>query len=117
MVDPTIALIFLTGLIPGMLSSYLVMTGLRKYSRHRYQAAMERTVRRSPYAHHYLQSQNYQYVEGLGYIVGDITCQFNARSAYLRCAINPSGPCEKCPHYESIWFVEMDPNRQPKLNP
>ncbi|NJN02795.1 MAG: hypothetical protein HC816_10190 [Leptolyngbyaceae cyanobacterium RM1_1_2] len=32
------------------------------------------------------------YIEGLGYIVGDISCQFNARSPYLRCAVNPIGP-------------------------
>lgn len=41
-----------------------------------------------------------QYVEGLGYIVGDFTCQFNARSSYLRCAVNPSGPCQDCRHYQ-----------------
>jgi hypothetical protein len=44
---------------------------------------------------------DYRYVEGVGYVVGDITCQFNARSAYLRCAINPCGPCQECPQYEA----------------
>lgn len=42
------------------------------------------------------------YLEGVGYLVGDITCQFNARSAYLRCAVNPAGPCRGCRHYESL---------------
>ncbi|NEQ31637.1 MAG: hypothetical protein F6K04_11620 [Leptolyngbya sp. SIO4C5] len=41
------------------------------------------------------------YVEGLGHMVGDITCQFNARSPYLRCAVNPLGPCETCQYYQS----------------
>ena len=41
------------------------------------------------------------YLEGVDYLVGDITCQFNARSAYIRCAVNPSGPCQGCRHFQS----------------
>jgi Family of unknown function (DUF6464) len=41
------------------------------------------------------------YLEGVGYLIGDISCQFNARSGYVRCAVNPSGPCEGCRFYES----------------
>jgi hypothetical protein len=41
------------------------------------------------------------YIEGVGYLIGDITCQFNAQSPYIRCAINPSGPCQDCYHYQS----------------
>jgi Family of unknown function (DUF6464) len=41
------------------------------------------------------------YLEGVGYLVGDISCRYNARSGYLRCAVNPSGPCEGCRFYES----------------
>ena len=33
--------------------------------------------------------------------IGDPSCRFNAHSSYLRCAVNPSGPCETCPHYQS----------------
>lgn len=40
------------------------------------------------------------YLEGVGYLVGDISCQYNARSGYLRCAVNPSGPCKGCRFYE-----------------
>ncbi|MCT7948376.1 DUF6464 family protein [Ancylothrix sp. C2] len=32
--------------------------------------------------------------------VGDATCRFNARSPYIRCAVNPDGPCEGCRHYQ-----------------
>ena len=32
----------------------------------------------------------------------DRTCAFNARSPHIRCAVNPSGPCEGCIHYESV---------------
>ena len=34
------------------------------------------------------------------YFIGDTTCVHNAHSPYLRCAINPCGPCDECPHYE-----------------
>ncbi|MGL5939648.1 MAG: DUF6464 family protein [Waterburya sp.] len=34
------------------------------------------------------------------YFIGDTTCINNANSPYLRCAVNPSGPCEGCVHYE-----------------
>lgn len=44
-------------------------------------------------------SPDHQYVDGIGYVIGDFTCQFNARSNYLRCAVNPSGPCQDCSHY------------------
>jgi Family of unknown function (DUF6464) len=35
------------------------------------------------------------------YFLGDQSCQNNAHSPYIRCAINPSGPCEQCSHYEA----------------
>ena len=43
-----------------------------------------------------------QYIEGLGYIIGDLTCKLNARSSYIRCAVNPLGPCKGCHDYQSI---------------
>lgn len=36
------------------------------------------------------------------WIMGDITCVYNARSGLLRCAVNPSGPCDRCVHYQRI---------------
>ncbi|MEB3282671.1 MAG: DUF6464 family protein [Lyngbya sp.] len=27
------------------------------------------------------------------------TCKYNAGSAFLLCAVNPSGPCSECNHY------------------
>lgn len=41
-----------------------------------------------------------QYIEGVGYIIGDITCIYNARSPYIRCAVNPGGLCQDCRYYE-----------------
>ncbi|MBD3883242.1 hypothetical protein IFO70_15860 [Phormidium tenue FACHB-886] len=33
------------------------------------------------------------------WIIGNVTCRFNARSVLVRCAVNPSGPCDGCRHY------------------
>jgi isocitrate dehydrogenase kinase/phosphatase len=47
------------------------------------------------------------YVDGIGLVIGDITCQLNARwqslpreSPFLRCTPNPYGPCKDCAEYE-----------------
>ncbi|MDB9525716.1 DUF6464 family protein [Oscillatoria sp. CS-180] len=47
------------------------------------------------------------YIEGLGYVIGDFSCQMNARSPYLRCAMNPCGPCEGCQFYEPPVIKEV----------
>lgn len=39
------------------------------------------------------------FVEGR-WTIGDASCQLNARSELLRCAVNPEGPCEGCRFYE-----------------
>ena len=36
------------------------------------------------------------------WMIGDPTCRYNAHSAILRCAVNPSGPCDRCPAYQGI---------------
>jgi Family of unknown function (DUF6464) len=41
-----------------------------------------------------------QYIEGVGYVIGDLTCNYNARSPYIRCAVNPDGLCQDCRHYQ-----------------
>jgi hypothetical protein len=40
-----------------------------------------------------------RYVEGVGYVIGDLSCSYNARSPYIRCAVNPDGLCQDCRHY------------------
>jgi hypothetical protein len=34
------------------------------------------------------------------WLIGDISCKFNAHSEILRCAVNPTGPCAGCRVYE-----------------
>jgi Family of unknown function (DUF6464) len=36
------------------------------------------------------------------WMIGDITCRYNARSELLRCAVNPGGPCDRCVHYRQF---------------
>jgi Family of unknown function (DUF6464) len=50
------------------------------------------------------------YLEGVGYLVGDISCQYNARSGYIRCAVNPSGPCQDCRFYEPREMASSEKN-------
>lgn len=35
------------------------------------------------------------------WVIGNASCVYNARSQLIRCAPNPSGPCEGCRHYVS----------------
>jgi hypothetical protein len=42
-----------------------------------------------------------QLVQGR-WLIGDLSCQFNARSELLRCAVNPGGPCQGCRYYEPV---------------
>ncbi len=40
-------------------------------------------------------------IDGYGYVIGKVSCKYNARSPYIRCTVNPSGPCQDCRHYEN----------------
>lgn len=34
------------------------------------------------------------------FTIGDQNCLYNARSSRFRCAVNPHGPCQGCPHFQ-----------------
>lgn len=36
------------------------------------------------------------------WVLGDASCQYNARSELVRCAVNPQGPCDSCRFYEPV---------------
>lgn len=36
-----------------------------------------------------------------GWVIGDPSCRFNARSPLLRCAVLPDGPCDQCAHHSA----------------
>ncbi|NJO41739.1 MAG: hypothetical protein HC769_09765 [Cyanobacteria bacterium CRU_2_1] len=89
--------IVVLGLTPSLISIWLLRQADAR-AQERLRLAMESVANRGlpalrlPPDHHY--------VEGTGYIIGDLTCRFNARSSYIRCAVNPIGPCQDCPHYQ-----------------
>ncbi len=96
-------LVFVLGLTPPVLSIWM-MHRSKERTQARLRAAMQapvvRVIPRSQ-----LPPDRY-YLEGVGYLIGDISCRFNARSPYIRCAVNPEGPCEECRHYEAREFKE-----------
>ncbi|MEO1622034.1 MAG: DUF6464 family protein [Cyanobacteria bacterium J06632_3] len=96
----SIALIIVIALVPVVVSLILGLYA-RKSFQHNLQvaadyAASERLRRISTRP----RNPDARYVEGMGLVIGDITCQLNARSPFIRCAVNPSGPCKGCMEYE-----------------
>lgn len=90
--------ILLVGLTPSFFSLWMLRR-IDSRTQARLRLALESVANRGLPAVRLLPDQ--QYVEGLGYVIGDFTCRFNARSSYVRCAVNPLGPCQECSHYES----------------
>ncbi|NEP19646.1 MAG: hypothetical protein F6J97_22610 [Leptolyngbya sp. SIO4C1] len=91
-------LVIVIGLIPPVLSAWVSLRSHRRMQA-RFQLAMEAAANQQlrRWAH---RNPDEHYVDGMGLVIGDITCQLNARSPYLRCAVNPTGPCESCRHYQ-----------------
>lgn len=93
----TAILILVFGLTPSLLSLWCLRKSQAE-SQARLQQSMEsiryRSAPRPP------RPADQHYVEGLGLVIGNILCRHNARSPYLRCAINPMGPCQDCRHFE-----------------
>ncbi|MBW4539295.1 MAG: hypothetical protein KME43_09115 [Myxacorys chilensis ATA2-1-KO14] len=94
-----VLLILAIGLLPSLLTFFL---------RHRMELRAQRQLRAAIAAAERRQVQrllalprDYQYVEGIGALIGDFSCRYNARSPYIRCATNPMGPCDSCRYYES----------------
>jgi hypothetical protein len=90
-------LVFVLGLTPPIFSLWVIQRSKKRAQARLREAMQAPLVRVMPT--NQLPPDRY-YLEGVGYLIGDITCQFNARSAYIRCAVNPSGPCEECHHYQ-----------------
>jgi hypothetical protein len=71
--------------------------------RHRYQlkAGRYRLLQMAVYVQTAERPTEQTLVDGR-WVIGDANCQFNARSALVRCAVNPSGPCVGCRQFEPI---------------
>ncbi|MEB3828035.1 DUF6464 family protein [Phormidium sp. CCY1219] len=90
-------LVFAVGITPPLLSVWFMRKAEASASA-RLRSAQEIPMIRIPQRHPLPNDRHY--VEGVGEVTGDVTCRFNARSAYLRCAVNPEGPCKGCSHYQ-----------------
>ena len=88
-----VILIFAISLTLPLLSIWILHQEEAR-SRTRFRAVMEATARS------HLLSLEAQRLEISNPLIGDASCQYNARSALIRCAVNPSGPCQECPYYE-----------------
>lgn len=92
-----ILLIFVIGLTPGLISLWFMRQAEAQTRERLRTARLASNYRRFLIQFH---SPEGEYIENYGYVIGDISCRFNARSAYIRCAVNPSGPCKDCSYYE-----------------
>lgn len=93
----TAILVLFLGLTPWLLSLW-VMRKAEARVRERIAAARLAVIARPQQTQGMPADRTY--IEGVGYLVGDITCEYNARSSYIRCAVNPSGPCKDCSQYK-----------------
>jgi hypothetical protein len=92
-----IFLIFAVGLTPALVSAFMTVRAERAEKRH--DQFMPSTGLGQGVMKLLEGDQDLHYVDGMGYMIGDITCDLNARSPYLRCAVNPMGPCDGCRAY------------------
>lgn len=92
-----ICLIFVVGLTPAIISAWLSVRADRDDKGS--QASCAPTALGQSMLKLLDSNSDMQYVDGMGYMIGDITCDLNARSPYLRCATNPMGPCDGCTAY------------------
>ncbi|MDY6899139.1 MAG: DUF6464 family protein [Cyanobacteriota bacterium] len=95
-------LVVAIGFLPSLFSLWL-MRKSRARTRSLLRRAAVTSYPRQPRSrshHEIIDNHDRYYLEGVGYLVGDISCEYNARSGYIRCAVNPSGPCDGCRFYE-----------------
>ncbi|MGG6237198.1 DUF6464 family protein [Nodosilinea sp. AN01ver1] len=91
-----IVLIFVVGLTPAIVSAWM---SVRADRHEKCGSAAVPTALGQSMAKLLDNNSDLHYVDGMGYMIGDITCDLNARSPYLRCAMNPMGPCDGCSAY------------------
>lgn len=89
-------LIVILGLLPSLFSLLIIPR-----AKQRLRARINRARIRASYRYQWSTQidDNTEAVAPQKFI-GDLSCRFNAHSPYLRCAVNPSGPCDECWHYE-----------------
>lgn len=100
-----VAFLLLVGLLPPALSLWASFRAERRIVE-RFDLAMESG--HYPAVNPWRQRDpDEHYIDGIGLVIGDITCQLNARSPHIRCAVNPTGPCEGCRSYEGRTYDHL----------
>ncbi|MCX7593675.1 MAG: DUF6464 family protein [Fischerella sp.] len=94
-------LVIAIGFLPSLFSLWLMRKTQARMRSHLRRVAMNFPREQIQVNTRPAEPSDRYYLEGVGYLIGDISCRYNARSGYLRCAVNPSGPCEGCRYYES----------------
>ena len=98
-------LILILGLTPSLFSLWVIRRSDAR-TQARLQLALNLLTTRGNFSA-FRAMPDLHYMEGVGLMIGDLTCQFNARSSHIRCAINPSGPCAGCSHYAPKEFDDQ----------
>ncbi|MDX2256642.1 MAG: DUF6464 family protein [Pseudanabaenaceae cyanobacterium bins.39] len=102
-----IVVILSVGVAPPILSLWMLHHYQAKYRdrsshlHHHFYERLDQAIA-SPTAIKALPPADMTLIEGFGYVIGKVSCKYNARSLYIRCAVNPDGPCQGCRYYESI---------------
>lgn len=107
--------IFTIGLLPPLLSAWVSLR-----NRQRIQARLNLAVETATQQRYRCWAQStsdHRYLDGLGLVIGDISCEHNARSPYLRCAVNPMGPCDDCRDYAVRPEPQIAQSRSPADRP
>ncbi|MEO0349468.1 MAG: DUF6464 family protein [Cyanobacteria bacterium P01_A01_bin.15] len=100
-----VVFLILVGLVPPVLSVWASYRAERRMV-DRLDLAME-SGQYSAISPWRLRDPDEHYIDGIGLVIGDITCQLNARSPHIRCAVNPTGPCEGCRAYEGRTYEPL----------
>ncbi|MBW4449043.1 MAG: hypothetical protein KME38_19830 [Spirirestis rafaelensis WJT71-NPBG6] len=103
-------LVIAVGFLPSLFSLWMIRKSHMRRETQMRQAGMS-FPRRQLGQNSRLNLSDRYYLEGVGYLIGDISCRYNAKSGYVRCAVNPSGPCEGCRYYEAREFTADNENK------
>jgi Family of unknown function (DUF6464) len=101
-------LVIAVGFLPSLFSLWILRKSQLRTRAQMRQAAMNLSRTRVRQSSSRPAPGDRYYLEGVGYLIGDISCKFNARSGYIRCAVNPEGPCEGCRYYEPKEFPTQE---------
>ncbi|BAU64054.1 hypothetical protein STA3757_14230 [Stanieria sp. NIES-3757] len=94
-----LALILLLSILPSLISIFILHRVKQRWQSRltRVRLMTDYTSRNSSFGDD-LFGHFYEYnLDSLG----DLSCRYNAHSPYIRCAVNPDGPCQDCIHYQA----------------